>query len=80
MAPPIKQTFVLEVSVRSEKDRTKAMEIVGGTKGVVSVQCEKGQGKLTVEGEDVDLGVLIQTLEKKVGSTLTTAFTSNFKG
>ncbi|KAJ0237174.1 hypothetical protein HA466_0250780 [Hirschfeldia incana] len=45
------------------------MQIAGGTKGVTGVDFEKDQESLTVEGEDVDIFVLVQTLIKKVAKT-----------
>lgn len=37
--------------------------------GVMSVRLEREQGKLVVEGEQVEIAVLAQTLTKKVGRT-----------
>ena len=37
--------------------------------GVTSVRLEREQGKLVVEGEQVEIAVLAQTLTKKVGRT-----------
>ncbi|XP_022543715.1 uncharacterized protein LOC106401020 isoform X1 [Brassica napus] len=49
--------------------RTKAFKIIAGTFGVMSVRLEREQGKLVVEGEQVEIAVLAQTLTKKVGRT-----------
>ncbi|KAJ4901369.1 Uncharacterized protein Rs2_15320 [Raphanus sativus] len=64
-----KQTMVLKVPPMSEKSRIKTMKIVSVTYGVTGVWLEKEQGKLTVEGEGVDISALVQTLRKKVGYT-----------
>ncbi|XP_009101379.1 uncharacterized protein LOC103827613 [Brassica rapa] len=64
-----KQTIVLKIRMRCDKCRTKAFKIIAGTFGVMSVRLEREQGKLVVEGEQVEIAVLAQTLTKKVGRT-----------
>ncbi|KAF8108382.1 hypothetical protein N665_0109s0010 [Sinapis alba] len=63
------QTMVLKVRMRCEKCRTKAMMIVAGTYGVTAMRLDREQEKLVVEGERVEIAVLVQTLSKKVGYT-----------
>ncbi|KAF8089866.1 hypothetical protein N665_0495s0014 [Sinapis alba] len=63
-----KQIIELEVTIKTEKHRNRAMKIVGGTNGVTSMKFEKEEN-LKVEGEEVDLVVLAYTLKKKVGAT-----------
>ncbi|KAF4349520.1 hypothetical protein CsatB_013224 [Cannabis sativa] len=64
----MKQKVVVEVSMKCQKCRSKALEIAAVKNGVISVAL-KGESKNQIEviGEGIDAVGLAKTLRKKVG-------------
>ncbi|XP_074365191.1 heavy metal-associated isoprenylated plant protein 47-like [Apium graveolens] len=63
------QRIIVKVSIKKDKDRSKAMKIAVGATGVISVKIG-GDDKniVTVIGNEVDAVSLTQSLVKKFGS------------
>ncbi|KAK1399178.1 hypothetical protein POM88_009041 [Heracleum sosnowskyi] len=63
------QRIIVKVSIKKDKDRSKAMKIAVGATGVISVKIG-GDDKniVTVIGNEVDAVTLTRSLEKKLGS------------
>ncbi|GJN27319.1 hypothetical protein PR202_gb15333 [Eleusine coracana subsp. coracana] len=64
----VKQKIVIKVSMPTEKSRAKAMTLVSGASGVISMGVTGGdKDHLEVIGEDVDAVSLVSCLRKKFG-------------
>ncbi|XP_062183682.1 heavy metal-associated isoprenylated plant protein 16-like [Phragmites australis] len=63
-----KQKIVIQVSMSSEKSRSKAMALVARADGVSSMGVTgDGKDRLEVVGDGVDTVCLVQCLRKKIG-------------
>lgn len=65
----MQRKIVIQVQMRSERSRSKAMSLVAATGGVDSVALDgQGRDKVVVVGEGVDPVELTRALRKKVGA------------
>ncbi|KAL1815840.1 heavy metal-associated isoprenylated plant protein 16 [Daucus carota subsp. sativus] len=63
------QRIIVKVAMKKDKDRSKAMKVVAGVTGVISVKIGgDDQNTLTVIGSEVDAVRLARSLMKKFGS------------
>ncbi|TVU15651.1 hypothetical protein EJB05_39183 [Eragrostis curvula] len=64
----MKQKIVIQVSMPSQKSRSKAMELVARANGVSSMGVTgDGKDRLEVVGNGIDTVCLVQCLRKKIG-------------
>ncbi|KAL5719877.1 hypothetical protein ACHQM5_012606 [Ranunculus cassubicifolius] len=64
----MKQKIVIKISMSDDRSRTRAMKIVVGVQGVISVAFD-GDDKIVVTGEGIDSTNLTVKIRKKVGFT-----------
>ncbi|KAG8082308.1 hypothetical protein GUJ93_ZPchr0014g46969 [Zizania palustris] len=64
----MKQKIVIKVCMRGDKMRSRAMELVAGAPGVISVAViGDDKDRLEVKGDGVDSVCLVRCLRKKIG-------------